>query len=64
MRKKQIKRVVLHTVRDQNERMSSLPDAINQFHVSVIERRLRQSCFSTEQKITVINRIEKELKLG
>ena len=42
--------------------LHALADKISEFHVSVIERRLVQSNFTTRQKIEVVNKIIQNLK--
>lgn len=59
MRKNKIQNIVLHAVPHD---LPSLYDKINTFHVEIIERRLNQSALTIDQKITVIDLINENLK--
>lgn len=59
MRKNKIQKIVLHIVPHD---LPSLYDKINAFHVEIIERRLNQSTLIIDQKITVIDLINENLK--
>lgn len=43
--------------------IEALSDKINEFYIDFIERRLRDSDLSTDEKIAVIDIIKKQLKL-
>lgn len=43
--------------------IEALSDKINEFYIDFIERRLRDSDLSTDEKIAVIDVIKKQLKL-
>lgn len=59
MKKLQIRSIVPHFV--QYEHPQSLSDRIADLHIQVIERRLSQSDFTTEQKLTIIDKIIENL---
>lgn len=57
--KKQIKNVFVHIVA--YESTDSLTERVNAFHVDIIQRRLKQSNLTTDQKIDVVNKIIENL---
>jgi hypothetical protein len=57
MKRNQARNIIIH-----NSNSSSLPGIINEFHIQVIERRLNRLSLSSEQKITVIDKIIENLK--
>ena len=62
MRNNRIRNVVVHIA--DNADIHALGDKVSIFHADMIERKLRQSSLSTEQKIAVINKIIDALKPG
>lgn len=62
MRNNRIRNVVVHIA--DNADIHALGDKVSIFHADMIERKLRQSSLSTEQKIAVINKIIDALKSG
>ena len=62
MRNNRIRNVVVHIA--DNADIHALGDKVSIFHADMIERKLRQSCLSTEQKIAVIDKIIDALKSG
>ena len=62
MKKPQIRNIIPHFVQD--EHPQPLSDRIADLHIQVIERRLRQSNLTTEQKLTVIDQIINNLSAG
>ena len=62
MRNNRIRNVVVHIA--DNADIHALGDKVSIFHADMIERKLRQSNLSTEQKIAVINKIIDALKPG
>ncbi len=57
--KKQIKNVFVHVVTYESN--NSLTEQVNAFHVEIIQRRLKQSNLTADQKIDVVNRIIENL---
>ena len=62
MRNNRIRNVVVHIA--DNADIHALGDKVSIYHADMIERKLRQSNLSTEQKIAVINKIIDALKSG
>ncbi|MGM9607276.1 MAG: hypothetical protein ACI3XJ_07205 [Oscillospiraceae bacterium] len=50
-----IRQVIIHTAEDAD--LSALDDQVSQWHADIIERRLKESGLSADQKIAVIDRI-------
>lgn len=62
MRNNRIRNVVVPIA--DNADIHALGDKVSIFHADMIERKLRQSNLSTEQKIAVIDKIIDALKSG
>lgn len=60
MKKNCVQNVIIHV--SDNMDFHALSDKINEFHFEVIERRLNSSNLTTEEKITVIDKILESLK--
>lgn len=50
-----IRKVTIHTAEDVD--LSALADRVSQYHADIIDRRLKQSNLTVDQKIEVIDRI-------
>lgn len=61
MRKNHIRDIVMHI--PDNINICALADKMNRCHVDIIERKLSQSDLTIEEKLCVIDRIIKDLKL-
>ncbi|WFR55409.1 hypothetical protein QA584_17565 [Anaerocolumna sp. AGMB13025] len=61
MKKNCVQNVIIHF--SDNMDFQVLSDKINEFHCEVIKRRLTSSDLTTEEKITVIDKILEKLKL-
>ena len=61
MRKNCIQNIVVHI--PDNMDFVGLSNKVNEFHFDVIERRLNSSILTTEEKISVIDGILKDMKL-
>jgi len=59
MERSNIRRVVIHEPQGMNA--LALFDKVSSFHVDLIERRLNQDTLTPEQKIAVIDKIQKDL---
>ena len=55
-----IRQVVVHIA---DADLSALEDRVSQYHADIIDRRLKQSKLSVDQKIEVIDRILNSLKM-
>lgn len=60
MKKNYVQNVIIHV--SDNMDFHALSDKINEFHFEVIERRLNCSNLTTEEKITIIDKILESLK--
>lgn len=60
MKKNCVQNVIIHV--SDNVDFHALSDKINEFHFEVIERRLNLSNLTTEEKITVIDKILENLR--
>ena len=60
MKKNCVQNVIIHV--SDNVDFHALSDKITEFHFEVIERRLNSSNLTTEEKITVIDKILESLK--
>lgn len=60
MKKNYVQNVIIHV--SDNVDFHALSDKINEFHFEAIERRLNRSNLTTEEKITVIDKILESLK--
>lgn len=60
MKKNFVQNIIIHTA--DNIDSQSLAYKVSQFHVDLIERRLKQSGLAREQRITVINTIVSSLQ--
>ena len=60
MSKQIVQGIVLHT--PPNSPSQSLANRVSEFHAEVIERRLKQTNLTTEQKIGVLDRILTDLR--
>ncbi len=58
MRRKKINEVVVHVVPLSH---GSVSEMINELHLQVIENRIEQCNFTTEQKVDIINKIIKKI---
>jgi hypothetical protein len=61
MKRNSIEEIVFHISDDMD--FNSLSDKINGFHVNLIEQKLRNSDFSMEEKVAVVNQISQQLKI-
>ncbi len=61
MKKNCVQNIIIHV--SDNMDFHALSDKINEFHFELIERRLNSSNLTTEEKITVIDKILENLKL-
>lgn len=61
MRKNSIHSITVHI--SDNMDYKALSDKINEFHIDLMKRRLKNSDLSTEEKIAVIDKIALQLKL-
>lgn len=59
MKKPQIQKIIPHIVHRDDS--GALSDRIADLHIQVIERYLRQTDLTTEQKVRVIDLIEKNM---
>lgn len=55
-----IRQVIVHIADDADR--SALADRVSQYHADVIERRLKQSGLSANQKIEVIDKVLNDLQ--
>ena len=60
MKKNCVQNVIIHV--SDNMDFHELSDKINEFHFEVIERRLNSSNLTTDEKVTVIDKILESLK--
>jgi hypothetical protein len=60
MKRNSIEAIVFHISDDMD--FNALSDKINGFHVNLIEQKLRNSDFSTEEKVVIIDQIYHQLK--
>ena len=61
MLNKKVRSIVIHMVKPSNSNVS-IPDKMNELHIEIIKRKLEQTHLTTEQKVTVINKIIENLK--
>ena len=61
MKRNSIEAIVFHISGDMD--FNALSDKINCFHVNLIEQKLRNSDFSMEEKVAVVNQISQQLKI-
>lgn len=61
MKRNSIEAIVFHISDDMD--FNALSDKINGFHVNLIEQKLRNSDFSMEEKVAVVNQISQQLKI-
>jgi hypothetical protein len=62
MKKNAVQNVIIHN--SDNINSNTLADKVADFHYSIIEQRLNSSNLTTEEKILVINKILKNLKVS
>ena len=62
VRKNHVRTVIVHEV--ENPQAHLLAQRINEFHASVIERRLKQSNLSAEEKLMALKQIIENTKSG
>lgn len=60
VKRNSIEEIVFHI--SDNMDFNALSDKINGFHVNLIEQKLRNSDFSMEEKVIIIDQISKQLK--
>ena len=60
MKRNCVQNVIIHISEDVD--FQALSDKINEFHLGVVERRLKRADLSTEEKIAVIDEIMDYLK--
>lgn len=61
MKRDSIEAIVFHFSDDMD--FNALSDKINGFHVNLIEQKLRNSDYSMEEKVAVVNQISQQLKI-
>ena len=62
VRKNHVRAVIVHEAENLQDHL--LAQKINEFHASVIERRLKQSNLSAEEKLIVLNKLVENTKSG
>ncbi len=60
MRKNRIRNIIVHE--SDIDGIRALADRVSEFHLEIIERKLKQSGLTTKQKIAVIDKILENLK--
>ncbi len=60
VKRNSIEEIVFHISDDMD--FNALSDKINGFHVNLIEQKLRNSDFSMEEKVIIIDQISQQLK--
>mgnify|MGYP003378307207 CR=1 FL=1 len=60
MRKNRIRNIIVHD--SDIDGIHALADRVSEFHLEIIERKLKQSGLTTNQKIAVIDKILENLK--